>query len=180
MPDTAALLGLAKGLASLWHVLAFAAGFVFVIYSFQSLFGFRQYDPAWSRRIARADWHLILSGAAIIAIGMALLGPEKYLSNPKLWTKVVVVIVWLASTAVMRRHAASWIASGRMLAMSSIAAVSLSCWIYGTFLGTARELAFGVVPFAVLLSGFFALTMVCIVLGISLDERRRYSASENS
>lgn len=180
MGDTVLLLGLGKSLSSFWHVLALAAGLVFVVHSYQSLFGMKPYDRDWSRRIARADWHLILSGLAIIAFGMALTGVEKYLSNPKLWTKVTVVVVWLATTALMRRNAARWFATGNTTPMAALASISLACWLYGTFLGCARELAYGAVPFEALLSGFAVTALVTLIAGLALDERRRYRQADRS
>lgn len=174
VPDAATLLALAKSVMALWHVLAFSAGLVLVIASCRSLFGRQAYDRSWSAILRSADLHLWLSGFAIIVAGMAAMGVEKYLTNPKLWIKVVVVVVWTAATLALRRSAGRWLVAGQRRRMVAVSAVSLSCWLYGAFLGCAKDLAFGVAPFGVFLGGFAATLFVTVLAGLALEHQFRH------
>jgi hypothetical protein len=88
--------------ALFWHLLAFAAGGVYVALSYQALFN-GGYVPQWGRVIRRADWHLWASGLGVIGLGIALAGTDRFVSDPKLWAKVLVIAVWFVSTQVLRR-----------------------------------------------------------------------------
>lgn len=171
MTDTNTLLALAKITATLWHVMAFASGFAFVVLSFSALFGFRAYDRSWSRLLRTADTHLWLSGIAIIACAIALTGPEKVFANPKLWTKVLVVSVWTMTTITLRQQAARWLANASRLPIVLVSSISLATWIYGAFLGCAKEFSSGVVGFPVFVTGFIALAAVCALTGLYLESR---------
>jgi uncharacterized membrane protein len=171
------LLGVAKALAALWHVVAFGTGLVLVVYSFQALLGTRRYERAWAQSLWHADIHLWLSGLAIIALGIASTGAEKYLSNPKLWTKVLVVVVWTLATLLMRQRAAAWFASAKRAPILALSGVSFACWIYGAFLGCARDLAYGAVPFAALAGGFAAVLAASVLIAFTLDEHARFGGT---
>ncbi len=151
---TSILLEFLKTLAALWHAIAFAGGFYFVWQSYRALFGLVAHDRRWGPIIGKADIHLWLSGFAIIGMGILISGADKYLSNPKLWTKVVLIVVWLVATQSMRHYALPRLRAGRRTPMLIAAALSLACWVYGAFLGVAQGLAYGVVPFPALVSGF--------------------------
>lgn len=152
------LLEFLKTLAALWHTLAFAGGFFFVWQSYRALLGLCPHEGFWGRRVRQADLHLWLSGFAIIGLGIAISGLEAYLSNPKLWTKVVLISLWLVDTQAMRHYAVPLLRRGRRGPMLVASGISLACWVYGAFLGVAKGLAYGAVPFAALLCGFL-LTM---------------------
>lgn len=157
------MLEVLKTLTSLWHIIAFACGFLFVFQSYLALFGRVQYDPSHNRIIRYADRHLWLSGFAIIAVGLYINGPETYLSNPKLWTKVTLITIWAISTETMRAYALPRFRDGQRTPMIIAGTVSLACWIYGAFLGLAHGLAYGKAPLWALMSGYLV-----VLLGLSL------------
>ena len=160
--DFTPLFRLGLTLSALWHVLAYAAGAVFVYFSYRALWGFDTYESRWGKIIRGADIHLWLSGFVLIAFGILLSDFQTYLSNPKLWTKVSLVVVWLISTQVMRRVAVPALMKGKRDLMLMMSGVSLSCWFYGAFLGCAKPLAYGKVPFEFLAGGFILVTAVCL------------------
>jgi len=148
------IIGLLITIAALWHVIGFAFGLVYVHFSLKSLFNFIQYDRKWSRILRTADLHLWLSGFALIALGLLQKGTGEYLSNPKLWCKITVVIVWFLSTQLMRRVGIQHLKNGNINPMMQLSAINLSCWIYGAFLGCAKPLAYGVVSYPTFFLGF--------------------------
>ncbi len=162
------MLEVLKPLASLWHTIAFACGFLFVFQSYLALFGHVQYDRRHNRIIRYADRHLWLSGFAIIAIGLLISGPETYLSNPKLWTKVTLITIWAISTETMRAYALPRLRLGQRLPMLVTGTISLACWIYGAFLGVAHGLAYGKAPLWALMSGFLIVLLGLSVLAFKL------------
>ncbi len=72
----------------------------------------------------------------------------------KLWTKVILIIIWLISTQTIRRYAAAKMRTGYRVPMLLASSVNVTCWIYGAFLGIAKPLAFGAMSFKSLLVGF--------------------------
>lgn len=167
----------AKTLAVLWHTLAFAAGAVYVWHSYRALIGKASPQKSWGGVIRQADIHLWLSGFIIIGIGIVLSGGEAYLSNPKLWTKVNVISVWLASTQFLRHYALPRFRSGEARPMLVACSVNLACWIYGAFLGVAKGLAYGAVPLAVLAGGFAAVIFICLITTFTLAGASRLGHS---
>lgn len=162
------MLEVLKTLTSLWHVIAFACGFLFVFQSYLALFGHVQYDRSHNRIIRYADRHLWLSGFAIIAVGLYINGAETYLSNPKLWTKVTLITIWAISTETMRAYALPKFRNGQRTPMIVAGTVSLTCWIYGAFLGLAHGLAYGKAPLWALMSGFMVVLLVLSALAVKL------------
>jgi hypothetical protein len=158
------LLEILKTLAALWHTVAFAGGMVFVWQSYRALLGQVPHDFRSGRIIRKADIHLWLSGFAIIGLGILISGTDTYLDNPKLWAKVVLITVWLIATQAIRHYALPRLKAGQRVPMLTAAAISLSCWIYGAFLGVAQGLAYGVIPFEGLVSGFLFTTLACLGL----------------
>lgn len=169
--ETPLLFALVQSLTALWHVVAFAGGMFAIGFNYRSLLGLGAYETRWGRRIRQADRHLWLSGFAIIAIGMAASGLESYLANPKLWTKCIVIAVWLASSIVIRRVAAPRMIKGDRTPMLAACSVSLGCWIYGAFLGCAKPLAHGVARFPELLAGFALTLALCMATTFILNAR---------
>lgn len=162
------MLEVLKTLASLWHIIAFACGFLFVFQSYMALFGRVQYDRSHNSIIRHADRHLWLSGFAIIGIGLWINGPETYLSNPKLWTKVTLITIWAMSTETMRAYALPRFREGQRTPMLVAGTVSLACWIYGAFLGLAHGLAYGKAPLWALMSGYLIVLLGLSVLALKL------------
>jgi hypothetical protein len=169
------LLHLLNAWAALWHTLAFAAGAVFVYFSYRAVFGLEPYMPKWGVIIRHADIHLWLSGFLLIGIGFTLQGMDKYLSNPKLWAKTAVIFVWFFSTQFLRHYALPKFRKGERGAMLVAASISLCCWLYGAFLGSARDLSYGNASFGFLGGGFALTLIVCLALTAYFEKSLRKS-----
>lgn len=163
MTDTKEIIGLLITLAALWHVIGFAFGLVYVNFSLKSLFNFIPYDRKWSRILRYSDLHLWLSGFALIALGLLQKGGQEYLSNPKLWCKITVIVVWFLSTQLMRRVGIPHLKNGDANHMMQLSAINVSCWIYGAFLGCAKPLAYGVVSYQNFLLGFAGMVTISFI-----------------
>jgi hypothetical protein len=148
--------------AVFWHTLAFAAGSVNVLFAYRAVFGGRR-EASWSQVIHAAEWHLWVSGLAIVGLGISLSGWETYLADPKLWTKALLVTVWLFSTLVMRHMAIDRLRAGKRSLMLWACSISAACWIYGAFVGVAKTLANGALPFAALAGGFLLTILGCLM-----------------
>lgn len=165
-------LSLALSFAVYWHVAAFAAGGICVWLSYRALFGLEAYTSYWGKIIRHADMHLWLSGLAIIVIGGALRTYPEYLSNPKLWAKVTVVTLWLCSTHYLRRVALPKFRDGKRKPMMYAAALNLSGWLYGAWLGVAHGLSHIAGSYPFFLAGFAFLAALLFGLTVSLEKHR--------
>ncbi len=143
--------------ALFWHLLAFAAGGVYAVLAFRSVFR-GGYQPFWTRVLRAADWQLWASGLVIVLLGLWVSGAG-YLANPKLQAKFVVVFAWFCSTQMLRRLGRTAAERARP-AYATVAVLNLSCWAYGGFLGAAKPLAQGVAPLSALLLGFLLTTLL--------------------
>lgn len=152
--NTTEILGALTAIAGMWHIFGFAFGFVYIRFCLKSLFGIIPYDRQWSPVIRSADLHLWLSGALLIVLGCLQKGFYEYLSNPKLWCKITVVIIWFLSTQAIRHWGIQRLKEGDLTLMTTLSAINISCWIYGTFLGCAKSLAYGVVSYVQFFAGF--------------------------
>lgn len=170
--DSLTALYLIQSLAVLWHAIAFGAGGVFVYFSYRALFELEPYALRWGKIIRHADVHLWLSGLAIIAISTGLVGAEKYFSNPKLWTKITVIIIWALSTQILRHVALPLFKEGKRNLMLSACSVNMACWLYGAFLGCAKGLAYGRVSYPLLEGGFILTIGLCY--GLTRHYEKRY------
>ncbi len=159
-----------KTLVVFWHVMAFAFGGVYVVHSYRAALGYEPAQKFWSRILRQADIHLWLSGFAVIGVGIALKGFLDYMDNPKLWTKVIVITLWLATTQYMRHIGFVKLRSGRGRALYIACGIEMACWTYGALLGCAKGLAYGVIPFWVFLSGFILILAASI--GMTFRLRR--------
>lgn len=162
-------------IAALWHVAGFAFGLVFVWFSLQSLLGRVPYDRRWAPVIRSSDLHLWLSGFLLVALGALQKGVEVYFSNPKLWAKMTVIIVWMLSTQVMRRYGVPRLRAGDALPMLRLSALNVACWIYGAFLGCAKPLAYGVASYPQFLLGF-AVTVIGVHIALQYGVAKTRSA----
>lgn len=166
------ILGLLITLAAMWHVAGFGFGMVYVRLSLLSLLGKLPYDRHWTSILRNADVHLWLSGFALIGLGIWSKGLPAYTDNPKLWCKIVVILMWFLSTQLMRFIGVKHLRQGNKKPMLYFSATNISCWIYGAFLGCAKPLAYGAVPFSGFLAGFIALIiMVVTILHKSINTR---------
>ncbi len=152
--DGGKIIGLFVTIVAMWHVLGFAFGLVYINFSLRSLFNLIPYDRQWSKVIRSADLHLWISGSILIALGSLQKGTEEYLSNPKLWCKVTVVVIWFLSTQLMRRVGIPNLKKGDTGPMMKLSAINIGCWIYGAFLGCAKPLSDGVVSYSEFILGF--------------------------
>jgi len=162
------MLEVLKTAMSLWHVIAFACGFLFVFQAYLALFGRVRYDPTHNRIIRHADRHLWISGFAIIGLGILMNGAEVYLANPKLWTKAMLITIWAVSTEAMRLYALPRLRRGMRMPMLVTGTLSLACWIYGAFLGVAHGLAYGKAPLWGLMAGYLLVLLGLSVLAVRL------------
>lgn len=161
----------------LWHVCAFAAGGVYVFHAYRVLF-YGGHNPAGLKVIRTADVQLWLSGFTMIGLGIAVYGLDAYMQNPKLWAKMILIIIWLISTQFIRRYAAGQMRSGNRLPMLLASSVNVACWTYGAFLGVAKPLASGGYSFSTFILGFdIALTLSLLVT--ILLENHKQSATGN-
>jgi hypothetical protein len=167
-------------LSALWHVLGFAFGLVYIHFSLKSLLGIIPYDRSWTKVIRSADVHLWLSGFALIGLGILHKGFEFYLSNPKLWCKITVVVVWFLSTQAMRSYAVPKLQQGNIRPMLKLSAINVACWIYGALLGCAKPLGYGVVSYPEFLAGFAIMIALSFVALQKIQRLRRTSTSSTS
>ncbi len=151
------IIGFFITLAALWHLLGFAFGLVYVRSSFLSLLGRIPYNSSWSSILRHADLHLWLSGFTLIGLGILDKRFDIYIDNPKLWSKITVVIIWMVSTQLMRYIGIPSLINGNKTPMLHMSAINISCWIYGAFLGCASTLSYGVIPYTYFLLGFLFL-----------------------
>lgn len=163
-------------LAALWHTFAFAAGGAYVFHAYQTLFN-GEHNPLSRSVIRSADSQLWLSGVVIIGLGIGLTGLHQYLANPKLWAKATLITIWFTSTQTMRLYAVARFRAGDRLPMLLASSVNLACWIYGAFLGVAKPLAFGVVSFTALTSGFIVMIVACLSITMMFEHRRQHLAA---
>ena len=147
----------AIALAALYHVLATAAAMMAVFHFARRLRGEESREPLWRALFSQAEKHLWLSGLALVLLGLYATGPEKYLANPKLWTKVSLITLWGLNSLWIKRtlHRASPARRDLMFG------ISIGALLYGTFLGVAKPLAYGVLPFAVFVAGLLATVGAC-------------------
>ena len=147
----------AIALAALYHVLATAAAMMAVFHFARRLRGEESREPLWRALFSQAEKHLWLSGLALVLLGLYVTGPEKYLANPKLWTKVSLITLWGLNSLWIKRtlHRASPARRDLMFG------ISIGALLYGTFLGVAKPLAYGVLPFAVFVAGLLATVGAC-------------------
>ena len=162
-----------KTICAVWHVVAFAFGGVYVVHSYRAILGLIKPAKFWKRMIRGADTHLWLSGFAVIAVGASVVGVSEYFANPKLWAKILVVTVWFISTQYMRRYAMFRFIRGFKTPMLAASSVNVSCWVYGAFLGCAKGLANGVMPFYAFVIGFIFILLVCSLTTYVVHARRQ-------
>lgn len=144
-------------LAALYHLLATLAAMMAVFHFARVLRGEESRHPLWRHVFTWSEAHLWISGAILIGVGLYLSGPAAYLNNPKLWTKVSLVLLWGVNSWLIRRtlHRASALRRNLMFGIST------GSLLYGSFLGVAKPLAYGVLPFPWFLAGFVATIAGC-------------------
>ena len=83
-----------------------------------------------------------------------------------LFRSVILIVLWSFNSWLLRRYGGNGLDRRRM----AMFAVSLGSLFYGSFLGVAKPLAYGVAPFWSLLAGYAA----CLVLTWLLLQRSRH------
>ncbi len=144
-------------LAALYHVLATVAAMMAVFHFARMLRGDESRHPLWRTVFSQAEMHLWISGLALVLLGIYVTGLEKYLGNPKLWTKVSLITVWGLNSLWIKRGLRTALPARRDLMFG----ISVAALFYGTFLGVAKPLAYGALPFPWFLAGFVATIGVC-------------------
>lgn len=149
-------------LAAFYHVMATVAAMMAIFHFARALRGEENSHPFWRHVFNWGETHLWISGAILIGAGIYLSSLAEYLNNPKLWTKVSLVVLWAAASYAIRRSSRSASATRRNLLFG----ISSGSLLYGTFLGVAKPLAYGILPFPWFLAGFVATIVLC-TLGVS-------------
>lgn len=151
-------------LAVFYHLAALSASLTGVFLALCRLRGMAVERPLIRPLILNGEVHLWLSGMLIIAFGVLMKGLP-YFDNPKLWVKVILIVLWSFNSWLLRQPGGSGL-DRRRIAMF---AVSLGSLFYGSFLGVAKPLAYGVAPFWSLLAGYAG----CLALTWLLLQRSR-------
>lgn len=143
--------------AAFYHVMATVAAMMSVFHFSRILRGDEGAHPIWRHIFTWGETHLWISGALLIGAGIYLSGLTQYMNNPKLWTKVCLVLIW-ASTSYAIKKTLKTASTARRNLMFGISTGSL---LYGTILGVAKPLAYGVLAFPWFLTGFAATVALC-------------------
>lgn len=144
-------------LAAFYHVIATVAAMTAVFHFARVLRGEEGGHPLWRRVFSWGETHLWISGVILIAVGIYLSSLAEYLNNPKLWTKVSLVLLWGTTSYAIKKYSRTATATGRNLMFG----ISIGSLLYGTFLGVAKPLAYGVLAFPWFLTGFAATIALC-------------------
>lgn len=144
-------------LAVLYHLIAFLGSAIGVFHALGRYRGLATPLQLVQPMIKWGELHLWISGILIIGLGVAMKGMP-YFDNPKLWVKVILIVVWSINAFLIRRRTLPNTNTVRALQFG----LSLSALIYGTFLGVAKPLAYGFAPFWSLLAGY----LICQALAI--------------
>lgn len=144
-------------LAAFYHVIATVAAMMAVFHFARVLRGDEDPQSLWRRVFAWGETHLWISGALLVGLGVYMTGLAEYLNNPKLWTKLSLLLLWGLNSYAIKKTLKSASAARRTL-MLGISSASL---LYGTLLGVSKPLAYGVLPFPWFLSGFVATIVLC-------------------
>lgn len=144
-------------LGAFYHLLASLAAMMAVFHFTRVLRGEAEGHPLWRRVFTWGEKHLWISGSILIAAGMAQTGMSEYLDNPKLWTKVGLVLLWGVTSWRIRRTLRT--ASPRQ--RNILLGISTGSLLYGCVLGVAKPLAYGVLPLHGFLLGLLLTYALC-------------------
>lgn len=147
----------AIALAAMYHVLATVAAMMAVFHFARMLRGEESRHPLWRTVFSQAEAHLWVSGVALVLLGIHVTGLEKYLGNPKLWTKVSLITLWGLNSLWIKRS----LSAASPVRRDLMFGISVAALFYGTFLGVAKPLAYGALPFPWFLAGFVATIGAC-------------------
>lgn len=153
---------LAITLAAFYHTLATVAAMMAVFHFVRVQRGQESSHPLWRHVFHWGEFHLWMSGLLLVSAGIYVTGLEEYLGNPKLWTKLSLIALWAINSYAIKKTYRTASALRRNV-MFGLSTASL---FYGTLLGVAKPLAYGVLPFPYFLGGF-ALTIAACTYGMS-------------
>lgn len=143
--------------AAFYHIMATLAAMMSVFHFSRILRGDEEGHPLWRRVFKWGETHLWISGAILIGAGIYQTGLVEYLDNPKLWTKVSLVVLWWVNSCAITRT----IRTASTLRRNLMFGISTGSLFYGTLLGVGKPLAYGVLPFPWFLAGFVATIALC-------------------
>lgn len=144
-------------LAAFYHVLATLAAAMAVFQFVRMRRGDEPRQTLWRHLFDRGEAHLWISGLILVAAGLYSTGFE-YLDNPKLWTKLTLIAAWSLNSWMIKRTLPHASAPQRHLMFG----ISIGSLAYGSLLGVAKPLAYGVLDFAYFLTGLLA----CFALSV--------------
>lgn len=148
--------------AAFYHIIATLAAMMSVFHFARILRGDEGGHLLWRRVFRWGELHLWISGAILIGAGIYLTSLAEYLNNPKLWTKVSLVVLWWANSCAIKKTLRNASPARRNLMFG----MSTGSLLYGTLLGVSKPLAYGVLPFPWFLAGFAATVALC-TFGVS-------------
>lgn len=143
--------------AAFYHVMATLAAMMSVFHFARILRGDEGGHPLWRRVFSWGETHLWISGAILIAVGIYLTSFAEYLDNPKLWTKVSLVVLWWANSCAIKKT----VRTASTVRRNLMFGISTGSLFYGTLLGVSKPLAYGVLTFPWFLAGFVATIALC-------------------
>ncbi len=149
-------------LATFYHIMATVASMMAVFHFARIMRSEESKHPLWRHVFNWGETHLWISGAILIGVGIYLSSLAEYLNNPKLWTKVSLILLWGASSYSIKKTIQTASTARRNLMFG----ISIGSLLYGTFLGVAKPLAYGVLPFSWFVLGF-VLTVMLSTLWVS-------------
>ena len=155
--------------AAFYHIIATLAAMMSVFHFARILRGDEDGHPLWRRVFDWGETHLWISGAILIGAGIYQTGLTEYLNNPKLWTKVGLVVLWWANSCAIRRTLRTASAVRRNLMFG----ISTGSLLYGTLLGVSKPLAYGVLPLPCFLAGLVATIALCTYAGGRINPAAR-------
>lgn len=143
--------------AAFYHVIATLAAMMSVFHFARILRGDEDGHPLWRRTFNWGETHLWVSGAILIGVGIFQTGLFAYLDNPKLWTKVSLVLLWWLNSCAIKR----WVRTAPAWRRNLMFGISTGSLLYGTLLGVSKPLAYGVLPFPWFAAGFVLTIALC-------------------
>lgn len=149
-------------LAAFYHTLATVAAMMAVFHFARIQRGEESRHPLWHHIFHWGEFHLWISGLLLVSLGIYVTGLEDYLANPKLWTKLSLIALWATNSYAIKKTFATASTARRNLMFG----LSTGSLLYGTLLGVAKPLAYGVLPFPYFLGGF-ALSIAVCTYGVS-------------
>lgn len=128
-------------------------------------------------------WTLVLlwiSGIALVAQGY-LMKPDLYLTNEKLWVKLVVVVVLTINGFILHKVTLPKLKAGVVISempgsdstpLTLTGCVSVVSWLYACFLGIARPWNY-TLEFGVIVGIYLAILAAACIIGLQMMRMQR-------